>query len=87
MEHDHVVIEDPTGARATVSIAAAPVHELRGFTVVGAAVAPGDPRTVDEAAGDEAAARAATAAVIEKVAGKPRPSTKAGVKPANPKEK
>lgn len=61
---DHVVIEDPTGQRATVSVDALPVHELRGFTAVGPAVAPGDPRTAEEVEEENRAAIAQRDAVL-----------------------
>ena len=52
MSNEHVVVEDREGVRATVGIDAVPQHELRGFTVIGPAVAPGDARTPDEAAAE-----------------------------------
>ncbi len=63
---DHIVIEDSTGLRATVSIDALHDHELRGFTAIGKAVAAGDPRTEDEAAKDAAAQATAEKATREK---------------------
>lgn len=47
-KNDHVVVEDPSGARATVGEDAAALHELKGFVVLGPAVAPGVPVTQDE---------------------------------------
>ena len=76
----HVVIEDPTGARAAVGIDAVPAHKLRGFVVIGPAVANGDPRTVEEAAQDDKTAAAARAAVEQEVL---NPS---GKKSATPKK-
>ena len=61
------VIEDPSGERATVSVDAVPEHKLRGFGVVGQAVAAGDPRTIEEAEQDKKDAEAARVAAIEEV--------------------
>jgi len=77
----HVVIEDPTGARAVVGIDSVPEHKLRGFIVVGPAVANGDPRTVEEAAQADKDGEAARAAVKKEVLN-PKPSGK----PAAPKK-
>lgn len=63
---DHIVIEDASGLRATVSIDALHDHELRGFTAIGKAVAAGDPRTEDEAAKDAAAQAAAQKSLRDK---------------------
>lgn len=53
---DHVVVEDPTGARATIGEAAVEQHVLKGFKVLGPAVEAYVPVTVEEA---EAAAEEA----------------------------
>lgn len=74
------VIEDPTGARATVSVDAVPEHKLRGFVVIGEAVASGDPRTIEEAEQEAKDAEAARVAAIEEIR---KPSRK----PAPKKEK
>lgn len=74
--HDHIVIEDPTGARATVALVSVPDHKLRGFRVIGPAVAPGDPRTPAEAADAEDAHTAAIAAAAAEAAAEP------GIEPA-----
>lgn len=66
MSTDHIVIEDPSGARATVSIDALHDHEQRGFTAIGKAIAPNDPRTEDEAAKEIAAAAAVQKAIRDK---------------------
>ena len=63
----HVVIEDPSGARAVVGIDSAAEHKLRGFIIVGEAVAPGDPRTVEEAEQEDTSAEAARAALLREV--------------------
>lgn len=63
--NDHVVIEDPSGARATVALEAVPHHQKRGYVVVGAAIAPGDPRTPEEAAKEAAEESSAVAAVAK----------------------
>ena len=63
---DHVVIEDPSGARATVALDAVAEHKLRGFSVVGPANAPGDLRTVDEAEQEVQSARKKPATKKEK---------------------
>jgi len=63
----HVVIEDPSGARAVVGIDAAAEHKLRGFVIIGEAAAPGDPRTIEEAAQADKTAEAARVAVVEEV--------------------
>lgn len=52
MPNDHVVVEDSTGVRATIGEAAVEQHVLKGFTVLGPAVEPGVPVTVDEAEAD-----------------------------------
>ena len=62
-----VVIEDPTGARAVVGIDAVPGHKLRGFVVIGEAVAANDPRTANEVEQAEKDAAAARAAVEKEV--------------------
>lgn len=72
----HYIVEDPTGARATVGFDSLHDHELRGFAVVGPAIAPGDPRTPAEAAQEAAAADAAVEALRAKLdipAKKPAP--------------
>lgn len=79
---EHVVIEDPSGARATVGIDAVPQHQLRGFTVIGAAIAPGDPRTPEEAATEAAAEQSAIDALAKSLK-----STRSGASAANKKEK
>ncbi len=61
------VVEDPSGARATVHVDAVPEHKLRGFVVIGEAVNPGDPRTVEEAAQEAKDAEAARAAAVEEI--------------------
>ncbi len=66
MSTDHIVIEDPSGVRATVSIDALHDHELRGFTAIGKAIAAGDPRTEDEAAKAIAAEAAAQKSLRDK---------------------
>lgn len=73
---EHVVIEDPTGARATVGLDSVAAHKLRGFVVVGPAVAPGDLRTVDEAEAESVAAQAARAAVVKEVQAARKPTSK-----------
>lgn len=70
--NDHVVVEDPTGARATVGEAAAELHKLKGFSVLGPAVAPGVPVTQDEQ--------------DELDAAPPAPATKSGTPAATPKK-
>lgn len=76
MSTDHVVIEDSTGARATVSVDALHDHELRGFTAIGKAIAPGDPRTETEAAKDAAAEVAAQKAIRDKYIAPKKPQPK-----------
>ncbi len=74
---DHVVIEDPSGARATVALDAVAEHKLRGFSVVGPANAPGDLRTVDEAEQEAQDVLAARAAVVKEVqSARKKPATK-----------
>lgn len=82
MSHDHVVIQDPTGERATVSELAAPAHIASGFTLIGPAVNPGDPRTPEEAAAEQAAAEAAVEAVREQI----KPTRKSGTTAAQNKK-
>jgi hypothetical protein len=81
--NDHVVIEDPSGARATVGLEAVPHHQLRGFTVIGAAIAPGDPRTPEEAAKEAADEQSAVTAVAKTLTS----ATKSGASAATKKEK
>lgn len=76
MSSPHVVIEDHTGQRATVSIDALPIHELRGFTVVGPAFAPDDPRTAEEAAEEHRAAVAQREAVLNPAHKRTTPANK-----------
>lgn len=56
---DLVIVEDPTGARATISFDALAAHEARGFTAIGPANGPGDTRTPTEAAKETSDAIAA----------------------------
>ena len=73
---DHIVIEDASGLRATVSIDALHDHELRGFTAIGKAIAAGDPRTEAEAAKDAADQAAAQKAARDKFLAPKKPQPK-----------